>query len=539
MTLKNYKIGLEKNQANYSLLTPISFLQRTSKIFPDYTSIITEQKTYTWQQTYQRCLLFANALISSGIQKGDTVSIIAPNTSAMYEAHFAIPMIGAVINTINTRLDPSSISYILDHSDSKLIFVDSECLSAVKQAFEAGNHQIPVISINDCEDFVNHIGNERDYEDFLQQGNLDDIDSDHQIDDEWFPISLSYTSGTTGKPKGVVTHHRGAYLNALGNHLVWHMQKNPVYLWTLPMFHCNGWCFPWTIAALAGTNVCMRKIEGTAIFENIDQHNVTHLCGAPIILNMLINEGRKVEQAVEVMTAAAPPPVSTLKKIEEQGFNITHVYGLTEVYGPAVVCEWQKDWNDLSDSEIAERKSRQGVNYPGLSELDVINTDTQQPVKADATELGEVCFRGNIVMMGYYKDQQATNESFQDGWFHSGDLGVMHEDGYLQLKDRSKDIIISGGENISTIEIENVLFQHPEITDAAVVAKQDEKWGEVPCAFVTLTAESDLTEQDVIDFCRNNMAKFKIPKKVIFGDINKTSTGKTQKFLLREIANSS
>ncbi len=539
MSLENYSRGLDKNQANYSPLTPVSFLQRTASVFPDYISIISEQKTYTWQQTHERCLLFANALIKSGIKKGDTVSIIAPNTSAMYEAHFAIPMIGAVINTINTRLDPMSISYILDHSDSKLIFVDSECLPDVKQAFESGNHQIPLICINDCEDFANHIHDEQDYEDFLELGSLDEINSDYQIDDEWFPISLSYTSGTTGKPKGVVTHHRGAYLNALGNHLVWHMQKNPIYLWTLPMFHCNGWCFPWTIAALAGTNVCMRKIEARATFENIDQHSVTHLCGAPIILNMLINEGRKVDQPVEVMTAAAPPPESTLKKIEQRGFNITHVYGLTEVYGPAVVCEWQKDWKDLTDNDIAERKSRQGVNYPGLSNLDVINTDTQQPVKADAKEIGEVCFRGNIVMMGYYKDQDATHESFQDGWFHSGDLGVMHEDGYLQLKDRSKDIIISGGENISTIEIENVLFQHPDIIDAAVVAKQDEKWGEVPCAFVTVKAASDLTEQDIIDFCQNNMAKFKIPKKIIFGEINKTSTGKTQKFLLREIANNS
>ena len=539
MSLENYSRGLDKNQANYSPLTPVSFLQRTANVFPKYTSVITEQKTYTWQQTHQRCLLFANALIKSGIQKGDTVSIIAPNTSAMYEAHFAIPMIGAVINTINTRLDAESIGYILGHSDSKLIFVDSECLPAVKQAFKSTNHQIPMICINDCEEYSGNIQNEKLYEDFLQQANLDEIDFDHQIDDEWFPISLSYTSGTTGKPKGVVTHHRGAYLNALGNHHVWHMQKNPVYLWTLPMFHCNGWCFPWTIAAIAGTNVCMRKIEAKAIFENIEQHKVSHLCGAPIILNMLINEGQKLNQAVDVMTAAAPPPESTLKKIEQQGFNITHVYGLTEVYGPAVVCEWQKDWIDLSDDKVAERKSRQGVNYPGLSDLDVIITDTQQPVKADAKELGEVCFRGNIVMMGYYKDETATQESFKDGWFHSGDLGVMHEDGYLQLKDRSKDIIISGGENISTIEIENMLLQHPEIMDVAVVAKQDEKWGEVPCAFVTLKVDSSLTEQDVIDFCRNNMARFKIPKKVIFGEINKTSTGKTQKFLLREIANNS
>ena len=537
MSLETYSRGLDKNQANYSPLTPVSFLERTASVFPDYTSVISETKQYTWQQTYQRCKLFANALIKANIKKGDTVSIIAPNTSAMYEAHFAIPMIGAVINAINTRLDAHSISYILEHSDSKLILVDSEVLPEVKQAFELGRHNIPIICINDCEEFSTPSSNEQCYEDFLGSGILEEAKIVRQIDDEWFPISLSYTSGTTGKPKGVVTHHRGAYLNALGNQLVWHMKKNPVYLWTLPMFHCNGWCFPWTIAALAGTNVCMRKIEAKAIFENINQHNVSHLCGAPIILNMLIDEDTKVANQVEVMTAAAPPPVSTLKKIEQQGFNITHVYGLTEVYGPAVVCEWQNDWTDLADNEIAELKSRQGVNYPGLAGLDVIDPDTKQPVNADAKELGEVCFKGNIVMMGYYKDEAATQESFEDGWFHSGDLAVMHKDGYLQLKDRSKDIIISGGENISTIEIENILFQHPDVIDAAVVAKQDEKWGEVPCAFVTLKQNTSITEHDIIEFCRSNMAKFKIPKKVIFGEISKTSTGKTQKFLLRETAN--
>ena len=455
----------------------------------------------------------------------------------MYEAHFAIPLIGAVINTINTRLDPASISYILNHSDSKMIFVDSEYCDVVAQAFALGEHNIPVVYIEDSEAFMLSNNDLPTYENFLKQSQSEDFDFDWTIEDEWFPISLSYTSGTTGKPKGVVTHHRGAYLNAIGNHMVWHMRNNPVYLWTLPMFHCNGWCFPWTIAALAGTNVCLRNIEAKSIFDNIVNHKVSHLCGAPIILNMLINEGIKLDFKVELMTAAAPPPVSVLKNIEHLGFNITHVYGLTEVYGPAVVCEWQRDWEDLADEQIAELKSRQGVNYPGLKNLQVLKPDSNIPVTPDGKELGEVCMQGNIVMMGYYKDPQATEESFEDGWFHSGDLGVMNEDGYIQLKDRSKDIIISGGENISTIEIENVLFQHEDIIDAAVVAKKDDKWGEVPCAFINLKADSTLTEEQIIEFCRSNMARFKVPKKIIFGQIDKTSTGKTQKFLLRERAN--
>ncbi len=537
--LENFSSGLDKCQTNYRALTPVSFLQRTAQTFPHYTSIITETKSYSWKQTSERCKLFASSLLKQGIQKGDTVSIIAPNTTAMYEAHFGIPMIEAVINTINTRLDAQSISYILEHSDSKLILVDTEFLPVVKQAFKLGKHQIPIIYIEDCEDFPTETDPDLNYEAFLQQGDVNDKNLNWDIDDEWFPISLSYTSGTTGKPKGVVTHHRGAYLNALGNHLVWHMPKNPVYLWTLPMFHCNGWCFPWTIAALAGINVCLRKVEAPAIFDCINKHRVTNLCGAPVVLNMLIDEGAKLDHEVDIMTAAAPPPVSVLRKIEQQGFNITHVYGLTEVYGPAVVCEWQQDWDNLDDDNIAERKSRQGVKYPGLTDLDILNTDTGQPVARNAQELGEVCMKGNIVMMGYYKDNAATEQAFTGGWFRTGDLGVMHEDGYLQLKDRSKDIIISGGENISTIEIENVLFQHPEVIDAAVVAKQDEKWGEVPCAFVTTEPGSTLTEQDIINFCRENMAKFKAPKKVIFGEINKTSTGKTQKYLLRKLADQS
>ena len=537
MTIKNYKIGLEKNKANFVSLTPILFLERASNIFPNYTSIISENNKFTWKNTFTRCRLFASALQKKNIKKGDTVSIMAPNTSAMYEAHFAIPMAGAVINTINIRLDPKTISYILNHSDSKLIFSDTEFLPVIKQAFEINNHKIPIIFIDDCKDFSNNINEGQSYEDFLNEGNPEDFKFNLNIEDEWFPISLSYTSGTTGNPKGVVTHHRGAYLNAISNHLIWHMKKNPVYLWTLPMFHCNGWCFPWSIAALVGTNICLRKINAKKIFELIKKHNVSNLCGTTVIIKMLIDERVKLDHTVELMMGAAPPPISVLKKIQEQGFNVTHTYGLTEVYGPAVVCEWQKEWDDAKKSMIAEFKSRQGVKCPGLSDLQVINKKTNKPVDKNGKDLGEIYMRGNTVMMGYYKDKKATQNSFEEGWFHTGDIGVVYENGYIQIKDRSKDIIISGGENISTIEIENVLSQHPDIIDAAVVGKKDEKWGETPCAFVTLKNNSSLTEQQIIDFCSSNMAKFKIPKKIIFGIIEKTSTGKTQKFLLRKKVN--
>jgi fatty-acyl-CoA synthase len=537
VTIKNYKIGLEKNKANFASLTPISFLERASNIFPNYTSIISENNKFTWKTTFTRCRLFASALQKKNIKKGDTVSIMAPNTSAMYEAHFAIPMAGAVINTINIRLDPKTISHILNHSDSKLIFSDTEFLPVIKQALEISNHKIPIIFVDDCKDFSNNIDVGQSYEDFLNEGNPQDLKFDLNIVDEWFPISLSYTSGTTGNPKGVVTHHRGAYLNAISNHLIWHMKKNPVYLWTLPMFHCNGWCFPWSIAVLAGTNICLRKINAKKIFELIKKHNVSNLCGTTVIMKMLIDEGVKLDHTVELMTGAAPPPVSALKKIQEQGFNVTHTYGLTEVYGPAVVCEWQKEWVNVKKSMIAEFKSRQGVKCPGLSDLQVINKKTNKPVDKNGKDLGEIYMRGNTVMMGYYKDKKATQNSFEKGWFHTGDIGVVYENGYIQIKDRSKDIIISGGENISTIEIENVLSQHPDIIDAAVVGKKDEKWGEIPCAFITLKNNSSLTKQQIIDFCSSNMAKFKIPKKIIFGVIEKTPTGKTQKFLLRKKAN--
>ena len=537
MTIRNHKTGLEKNKANYVPLSPVTFLKRTADIFPNYTSIISENNKFTWKSTFTRCKLFASSLKKRKIKKGDTVSIIAPNSSAMYEAHFAIPMIGAVINTINIRLDAKTVSFILTHSDSKIIFSDTEFLPIVKEALKISRQKIPIIFIEDDLNFSKNIKGDQSYEDFLNEGNLEDYKFDLIIEDEWFPISLSYTSGTTGNPKGVVTHHRGAYLNSISNHLIWNMKKNPVYLWTLPMFHCNGWCFPWTIAALSGTNICLRKIDSKEIFRLIKKYNVSNLCGTAVIINMLISEGTKLDHRVEFMTGAAPPPVSVLKKIEEQGFNITHTYGLTEVYGPAVICEWQKEWDNENADTVAELKSRQGVKCHGISDLQVINKKTKKPVAKNGKELGEVYMRGNTVMMGYYKDKKATQDSFKEGWFHTGDIGVVFENDYIQLKDRLKDIIISGGENISTIEIENVLFQHPDILDAAVVGKNDKKWGEVPCAFITVKKNSSITEQEVIDFCRSNIAKFKIPKKIIFGDIKKTSTGKIQKFLLRKKAN--
>ena len=537
MTIRNHKTGLEKNKANYVPLSPVTFLKRTADIFPNYTSIISENNKFTWKSTFTRCKLFASSLKKRKIKKGDTVSIIAPNSSAMYEAHFAIPMIGAVINTINIRLDAKTVSFILTHSDSKIIFSDTEFLPIVKEALKISRQKIPIIFIEDDLNFSKNIKGDQSYEDFLNESNLEDYKFDLIIEDEWFPISLSYTSGTTGNPKGVVTHHRGAYLNSISNHLIWNMKKNPVYLWTLPMFHCNGWCFPWTIAALSGINICLRKIDSKEIFRLIKKYNVSNLCGTTVIINMLISEGTKLDHKVEFMTGAAPPPVSVLKKIEEQGFNITHTYGLTEVYGPAVVCEWQKEWDNENADTVAELKSRQGVKCHGISDLQVINKKTKKPVAKNGKELGEVYMRGNTVMMGYYKDKKATQDSFKEGWFHTGDIGVVFENDYIQLKDRLKDIIISGGENISTIEIENVLFQHPDILDAAVVGKNDKKWGEVPCAFITVKKNSSITEQEVIDFCRSNIAKFKIPKKIIFGDIKKTSTGKIKKFLLRKKAN--
>ena len=535
MNIKNYK-NLKKNKANFDPLTPVDFLKRTAKIFPNYISIISENKKFTWGQTFKRCNLLATALTKYKIKTGDVVSIMAPNTSAMYEAHFGIPMTGAILNAINIRLDAKTISYIIGHSKTKIIFVDTEFLPIIREALKIKNLKIPIIAIKDDNKFSRNIKKEKLYEDFLKKGSKKNTMSS-KIRDEWSPISLGYTSGTTNKPKGVVTHHRGAYLNAVSNQLAWNMKKNPTYLWTLPMFHCNGWCFPWTIAALAGKNICIRKVNSKSIFKLIKKHKVSHLCGTTVIINLLIKEGIKLKNKIEFMTGAAPPPSTVLKKIDDLGFNITHTYGLTEVYGPAVICEWQNDWGKLNKNKIAELKSYQGVRYPGISEINVFNKKTKKEVKHDGKELGEVLMRGNTVMMGYHKDILATNKAFTKGWFHTGDIAVIHKNGYIQLKDRSKDIIISGGENISSIEIENVLFKHKDIIDAAVVAKKDEKWGEVPCAFVTLKKNSTLKANEIIQFCRNNMASYKIPKNIIFGKIDKTPTGKTQKYLLRRKVN--
>ena len=535
MNIKNYK-NLKKNKANFDPLTPVDFLKRTAKIFPNYISIISENKKFTWGQTFKRCNLLATALTKYKIKTGDVVSIMAPNTSAMYEAHFGIPMTGAILNAINIRLDAKTISYIIGHSKTKIIFVDTEFLPIIREALKIKNLKIPIIAIKDDNKFSRNIKKEKLYEDFLKRGSKKSTMS-FKIRDEWSPISLGYTSGTTNKPKGVVTHHRGAYLNAVSNQLAWNMKKNPTYLWTLPMFHCNGWCFPWTIAALAGKNICIRKVNSKSIFKLIKKHKVSHLCGTTVIINLLIKEGIKLKNRIEFMTGAAPPPSTVLKKIDDLGFNITHTYGLTEVYGPAVICEWQNDWGKLNKNKIAELKSYQGVRYPGISEINVFNKKTKKEVKHDGKELGEVLMRGNTVMMGYHKDILATNKAFSKGWFHTGDIAVIHKNGYIQLKDRSKDIIISGGENISSIEIENVLFKHKDIIDAAVVAKKDEKWGEVPCAFVTLKKNSTLKANEIIQFCRNNMASYKIPKNIIFGKIDKTPTGKTQKYLLRRKVN--
>ena len=535
MNIKNYK-NLKKNKANFDPLTPVDFLKRTAKIFPNYISIISENKKFTWKQTFKRCNLLASALAKYKIKTGDVVSIMAPNTSAMYEAHFGIPMAGAILNAINIRLDAKTISYIIGHSKTKIIFVDTEFLPIIREALKIKNLKIPIIAIKDDNKFSRNIKKEKLYEDFLKRGSKKSTMS-FKIRDEWSPISLGYTSGTTNKPKGVVTHHRGAYLNAVSNQLAWNMKKNPSYLWTLPMFHCNGWCFPWTIAALAGKNICIRKVNSKSIFKLIKKHKVSHLCGTTVIINLLIKEGIKLKNRIEFMTGAAPPPSTVLKKIDDLGFNITHTYGLTEVYGPAVICEWQNDWGKLNKNKIAELKSYQGVRYPGISEINVFNRKTKKEVKHDGKELGEVLMRGNTVMMGYHKDILATNKAFSKGWFHTGDIAVIHKNGYIQLKDRSKDIIISGGENISSIEIENVLFKHKDIIDAAVVAKKDEKWGEVPCAFVTLKKNSTLKANEIIQFCRNNMASYKIPKNIIFGKIDKTPTGKTQKYLLRRKVN--
>jgi fatty-acyl-CoA synthase len=532
-----YSVGLDKTPANFVPLSPLSFLERTAAIYPTLTSAVYEGRVFTWAQTRERCHRFASYLADRGVGRGDTVAAMLPNIPAMNEAHFAVPMTGAVLNALNIRLDPASIAFQLDHGGAKVILVDPEFSGVISDALALMSGPQPfVIDVDDAA----FAGGQRigaiEYEDAVAAARPGFAATPPQ--DEWDAIALSYTSGTTGNPKGVVTHHRGAYLNAVSNILAANLGQHPVYLWTLPMFHCNGWCFPWTIAAAAGVNVCLRKVDPTKIFALIRQHGVTHMSGAPIVYNTLINAPDAPKYAggpmVNGSIAGAPPPVAVLSGAENIGIKLTHVYGLTEVYGPASVCAEQPGWDDLPADQRAQLKRRQGVPYPLQEAVTVLDPDTMREVPRDGETIGEVMFRGNIVMKGYLKNPKATEEAFAGGWFHTGDLGVLDEFGYVIIKDRSKDIIISGGENISSVEVEDVLYRHPAVLFAAVVARPDPKWGEVPCAFIELKENAHATEAEIIAFCREHMPGFKTPKSVVFSAIPKTSTGKIQKFALRD-----
>ncbi len=532
-----YNTDLDRNPANYQPLTPLTFLERAASVFPEHTAIIHGTIRRSYAEFYRRSRQLASALSDKGIGRGDTVSVMLANTPAMLESHYGVPMCGAVLHSINTRLDPATIAYQLDHSKAKVLIVDREFLTIIRAAIELSQVSPILVDYNDSEFPVSdQLSGATEYESFLSQG--DDNFDWLMPEDEWDAISLNYTSGTTGNPKGVVSHHRGAYLLAQGNALIASINKHAVYLWTLPMFHCNGWCFPWTMSAIIGTHVCLRHVRPGPIWEALSKHKVTHLCGAPIVMSTILSvdkeERHLLENKVEFFTAAAPPAERLLSDMKASGFNVTHLYGLTETYGPSVVNEWHQEWDELDEGMQASLKARQGVRYLPLESLDVMNPETMESVPHDGKTIGEVMFRGNVVMKGYFKNKQASDESFKDGWFHSGDLGVIHENGYIQLKDRSKDIIISGGENISSIEIEEVLYKHPSVVAVAVVSMPDDKWGETPCAFVQLNKEGAASEAELSQWCRDNMASFKLPRKFIFEDIPKTSTGKVQKFILRE-----
>ena len=534
-----YDIDLGRNPANFQPLTPLSFLARAGEVYPDATAIIHGARSWTYRQFYSRAKQLASALARRGIKRGDTVSVMIANTPALIEAHYGVPMAGAVLNALNTRLDAALIAFTLDHAETKVLIIDREYSKVMKEALARAKAKPLVVDYDDPEfsGAGERLGS-LDYEDFLREG---DADFAWQMPgDEWDAISLNYTSGTTGDPKGVVYHHRGAYLLALANVITCGMGKHPVYLWTLPMFHCNGWCFPWTLSVVAGTHVCLRAVRAAPVFDAIATHKVTHLCGAPIVMSTLLNasaqERRPLPHVVEFITAAASPPEAVLAAMKAAGFNVTHVYGLTEVYGPACVNDWHREWDALPAAEQAAKKARQGVRYPVLEALDVLDPETMQKVPRDGETLGEVMFRGNVVMKGYLKNKSATEKEFAGGWFHSGDLGVIYPDGYIQLKDRSKDIIISGGENISSIEVEDALYKHPAVAAVAVVAKPDEKWGETPCAFVELKPGASATSEELIAWCRSHLAAYKCPRTIVFAEIPKTSTGKIQKFKLRDVA---
>lgn len=539
----NYEVNLDQNATNFVPLSPLSFIERTKDVFPDYTSVIYADRIYTWLETYHRCLKFASALEKHGIGFGDTVSILAPNTPEIFESHYSVPMTGAVLNAINTRLEADTIAYILEHGDTKVFIVDSQLSPTVKDALAKFGKKLLIIDIEDPYADLHEGQGERlgdySYEEFVEQG-----DPDYQWKrpaDEWQAIALNYTSGTTGRPKGVVYHHRGSYLMSMGSVIAWNMPNHPKMLSAVPMFHCNGWGYPWTIAALAGTMVCCRYVVAKDIYDLIADYKITHFSGAPIVLNMIANapenEKREIDHKVHVITAGAPPPSTILEKMEKLGFEVMHVYGLTETYGHVLQCAWNEAWDNLPIEKKAEIKARQGVRYPMMEEIDVLDPNNMEPVPRDGATMGEIMIRGNTVMKGYYKNKEATQEVFANGWFHSGDLAVIHPDGYIQIKDRSKDIIISGGENISSVEVENILAKHPAVSLVAVVAKPHEKWGETPCAFVELNrGYENTTEAELIDFCKENMAGFKRPKNIIFCELPKTSTGKVQKFDLRKRA---